>query len=198
MKKQYRHMMERVTLGEDKKEEIMNELKETRPVRRFARPLRTALIAACACLALVGTAFAAEAVQTARFNAAVAYLTSLGIQAEDLSDYSRQEVIHAYECMDAGKGSELVDSILPSNLLPARPSEPADVTSDQIRQLTPTMTLEEVTSLLGDTVDVGSGLCILLYRVDGAYTLTIPFAGLDAQLGVSGETLLEALQPIAE
>ncbi len=153
------------------------------------------VIAACFCFVMVGTVFAVEAVQTARFNAAVTYLTSLGINAEDLSDYSRQEVINAYKCYDAGEGSELVDSLLPSHV---SPTEPTDVTSDEIRQLIPTMTMEDVTTLLGDTVDIGAGLYILLYRVDGIYTLQIPFAGLDAQLGVTGETLLEALQPITE
>ncbi len=59
MREQYRHMMERVTLDEDKKEEIMNQLREAKPARRFPRPLRTALIAACACLLLMGSAFAA-------------------------------------------------------------------------------------------------------------------------------------------
>lgn len=153
------------------------------------------VIAACFCFVMVGTAFAVEAVQTARFNAAVTYLTALGINAEDLSDYSRQEVINAYKCYDAGEESELVDSLLPSS---ASPTEPTDVTSDEIRQLTPTMTMKDVTTLLGDTIDIGSGQYILLYRVDDAYTLSIPFAGMDDQLGVYGETFLEALQPITE
>ena len=56
--------------------------------------------------------------------------------------------------------------------------------------------LKDVIELLGDTQDVGSGLLILCYRVDGAYTLNIPFATLNAQLGVTGEQLLQAKQPI--
>ena len=62
--------------------------------------------------------------------------------------------------------------------------------------LTPTMTATDVIELLGDTQDVGSGLFILCYRVDGAYTLNIPFATLNAQLGVTGEQLLQAKQPM--
>ena len=58
------------------------------------------------------------------------------------------------------------------------------------------MTLHDVVEVLGSTVDVGSGICILVYEVDGQYTLSIPFAGLDAQLGVYGEDLLKALQPM--
>lgn len=60
MKERYRHMMERVTLDDEKKKEIMNEMYEKKPARRVARPLRTALIAACACVLLMGTALAAS------------------------------------------------------------------------------------------------------------------------------------------
>ena len=59
-------------------------------------------------------------------------------------------------------------------------------------QLTPTMTREDVLSLLGDTQDVGSGIYIYLYEVDQQYLLRIPFASDDAQLGVTGEDLLKA------
>ena len=45
-------------------------------------------------------------------------------------------------------------------------------------------------------MDIGSSIYISICEVDSEYTLTIPFAGDDAQLGVTGETLLEALQPI--
>ena len=86
-------------------------------------------------------------------------------------------------------------------LLPEDGEEPADapaqVTSGQIRALTPAMTREEVLSLLGETQDLGSGIYVYVYEVDGAYLLRIPFAGDDAQLGVSGEDLLKALAPIA-
>ena len=71
------------------------------------------------------------------------------------------------------------------------------VTSEQIKELTPTMTREDVLSLLGDTQDVGSGIYIYLYEVDQQYLLRIPFASDEAQLGVAGEDLLKALVPIS-
>ena len=60
------------------------------------------------------------------------------------------------------------------------------------------MTREEVLSLLGNTQDIGSGIYIYVYEVDGEYLLRIPFASDDAQLGVTGEDLLKALTPISE
>lgn len=72
------------------------------------------------------------------------------------------------------------------------------MTSDQVRALTPAMTREEVLSLLGDTQDLGSGIYVYVYEVDQQYLLRIPFAGDDAQLGVTGEDLLRALTPISE
>lgn len=162
------------------------------------RILRTTAIAAVLTIALIVPA-AAYVIETVRYNAAVGYLTSLGIDVKDLSDYSRQEVIEAYKVYDspAGETNDLLEKLMPENTPSSvRPTEPADVTSEQILELTPTMTSQDVIDLLGDTQDVGFGFLILCYRVDSEYILNIPFAGLDAQLGVYGEDLLKALQPI--
>lgn len=154
------------------------------------------LAAACVCLVLVLplTAFAIDAVQ---YNAAVDYLTSLGIQAEDLSDYSRKEIKEAAKTIDAGESNSLSEEIL--ELLPDS-EEPVDtptqVTSEQIKKLTPTMTREDVIALLGNTQDIGSGMYVYIYEVDRQYLLHIPFSGDDAQLGVTGEELLKALTMI--
>lgn len=51
-----------------------------------------------ACQAIPLTAFALEIYH---YNAAVDYLTSLGIDAKDLSDYSRRGVIEAVEVIGA-------------------------------------------------------------------------------------------------
>ena len=94
--------------------------------------------------------------------------------------------------MDAGESSLLTEEIL--NLLPdsGEPIQrPTQVTSEQVRELTPTMTREEVLSFLGDTQDIGSGI----YKVDGEALLRIPFASDEAQLGVTGEELLKTLSP---
>ena len=152
------------------------------------------------------TAYAFE--MDRRYNAAVAYLHSIGVEAEDLSDYSRAEIRRAAEwcrTVEAGR-----DAAVPQGAGPlwekaadaletsAGPDAPRAVSSESIRTLTPTMTYREVVDRLGETVDVGSGIYVLVYEVDGAYTLTIPFAGDDAQLGVTGEALLEALRPVED
>lgn len=77
--------------------------------------------------------------------------------------------------MDAGESSLLTEEIL--NLLPdsGEPIQrPTQVTSEQVRELTPTMTREEVLSFLGDTQDIGSGIYIYIYKVDGRSTAADP------------------------
>ena len=153
------------------------------------------LAAACACLVLILplTAFAIDMIQ---YNAAVDHLTSLGIRAEDLSDYSRKEIKEAAKTIDAGESDPLSEEIL--KLLPDSEETidtPTQVTSEQIKELTPTMTREDVLALLGNTQDIGSGMYVYLYEVDQQYLLRIPFAGDEAQLGVTGEDLLKALTP---
>ena len=152
------------------------------------------LAAACACLVLVLplTAFAIDIIQ---YNAAVDYLTSLGIQAEDLSDYSRKKIKEAAKTIDAGESNSLSEEIL--KLLPDGEETidtPTQVTSEQVKELTPTMTREDVLALLGNTQDIGSGMYVYIYEVDQQYLLRIPFAGDEAQLGVTGEDLLKALE----
>ena len=61
MEQRYRHMMEQVNMDEDFEAGLLERIQEGRPKRR-PRPLRTALIAACVCVAVVGTAVAAEVV----------------------------------------------------------------------------------------------------------------------------------------
>ena len=91
--------------------------------------------------------------------------------------------------------TEEILNLIPENKEPL--DTPTQVTSEQIRELTPTMTREEVLSFLGDTQDIGSGIYVYVYEVDGEYLLHIPFASDGAQLGVTGEDLLKALTPIS-
>lgn len=151
-----------------------------------------AIAAACFILIFSITVYAKS---VAPYNAAVGYLKALGIDAEDLSDYSRKEIKEAVEVFKTGGSNALTEKILKLKLKNEVKStdEPTKVTSEQIRLLTPTMTRAEVLEVLGDTADIGSGIYIYVYEVDGQYTLTIPFTSYDAQLGVYGETLLEAL-----
>ena len=157
--------------------------------------IKWGVIAACLCLIVPLTAFAIDTIQ---YNAAVDYLNSLGIPVEDLGDYSHKEIKEAVKTIDAGESSPLTEEIL--NLLPGNEEQidvPTQVTSEQIRELEPAMTREEVLSLLGNTQDIGSGIYIYVYEVDGEYLLHIPFASDGAQLGVTGEDLLKALTPIS-
>ncbi len=72
----------------------------------------------------------------------------------------------------------------------------AQVTSEQLLKLTPSMTYKDIIEILGNTVDVGSGIYILKYEVDGKYIIEISLQGDDAKLGVTGNKLLENKQPI--
>lgn len=169
-------------------------------VRRKRPRMKWVVLAACIPLIFGVAAFASE---TVRYNAAVGYLTSLGIPVEDLSDYSRKEIkeaakiIAAKETLAVGDSNALVDEYYKTTATNKDlMNTPAKVTSDQIRELKPTMTRSEVLALLGDTLDVGSGFYIYVYEVDEDYLLRIPFAGDDGQLGVKGTDLLKALEPI--
>ena len=169
---------------------------EARVYQKAKKPIwvKWGAIVACLCLMIPLTAFAIDIIQ---YNAAGDYLNSLGIVVEDLSDYSHKEIKEAVKTIDAGESSPLTEEIL--SLIPEN-KEPLDiptqVTSEQIKKLTPTMTRKDVLSLLGDTQDIGSGIYIYLYEVDQQYLLRIPFASDEAQLGVTGEDLLKALVPI--
>ena len=170
---------------------------EARVYQKAKKPIwvKWGAIVACLCLMIPLTAFAIDIIQ---YNAAVDYLNSLGIVVEDLSDYSHKEIKEAVKTIDAGESSPLTEEILsliPENKEPL--DTPTQVTSEQIKKLTPTMTRKDVLSLLGDTQDIGSGIYIYLYEVDQQYLLRIPFASDEAQLGVTGEDLLKALVSIS-
>ena len=170
---------------------------EARVYQKAKKPIwvKWGAIVACLCLMIPLTAFAIDIIQ---YNAAVDYLNSLGIVVEDLSDYSHKEIKEAVKTIDAGESSTLTEEILsliPENKEPL--DTPTQVTSEQIKKLTPTMTRKDVLSLLGDTQDIGSGIYIYLYEVDQQYLLRISFASDEAQLGVTGEDLLKALVPIS-
>lgn len=68
MKARYRHMMEQVDLGKETKAAMLETILASKQPRRAARPLRTALTAACVCVLLVGTALAAQAIWGVRLE----------------------------------------------------------------------------------------------------------------------------------
>ena len=59
MKERYRSMMEQATLSDGARSSFERKLDSTRPAKKSARVLRTAVIAACACVVLIGGTFAA-------------------------------------------------------------------------------------------------------------------------------------------
>ena len=65
MKERYRNMMEQMSLSEQAKAAFEQKLETVRPMKKRTRVLRVALIAACACLVLIGGAFAAEFISNA-------------------------------------------------------------------------------------------------------------------------------------
>ena len=58
MKERYRNMMEQITLSEDSRSVIEQELSKNSRTRKFG-PLRMGLVAACVCIVLMGGVFAA-------------------------------------------------------------------------------------------------------------------------------------------
>ena len=119
-------------------------------------------------------------------------LLPAGVLAVDAVEYNA-EIKQAAKTLDAGESSGLADEIL--GLAPdggEGHEEPAEVTSEQIMELKPEMSREDVLSMLGETQDIGSGIYVYVYEVDGEFLLHIPFAGDEARLGVTGEDLLKA------
>lgn len=68
MKASYRHMMEQVSMDKETKAAMLETIMETKRPRRAIRPMRTALIAACVCVMLVGTALAAQVIWGVRLE----------------------------------------------------------------------------------------------------------------------------------
>lgn len=171
--------------------EIMNEKKEQRKVfylKRFAQ----ATFAICLTLLISYTVYAMQVAK--KYNAAVGYLQSLGIEVEDLSNYSKKEIIGAANDYKFGIDNEILDNLIEGSNKQLKTL--ISVTSEDIEKLQPNMTYNDVIELLGDTIDVGSGFYILNYKVDDKYILSIPFTTSDSELGVYGKDLLKALKPI--
>ena len=167
---------------------------KTRPIKRRFSIIRVAVAAAL--ILAMAVPLAAFGVETFQYNAAVTYLNSLGIETEDLSDYSHREVIETVKTYEAGESNSLIESLFQKKDEIPVTDKMAQVTSEQISKLTPTMTYKDIIKLLGETVDVGSGIYILQYNVDDEYVIEISFADDNAQLGVTGNKLLEAKKPI--
>ena len=72
------------------------------------------------------------------------------------------------------------------------------ITSDQIRAIKAGTTFRDIISALGSTKDIGSGLHVLQYAVDGDKILYLSFAREDDPSPLSGEDMLKNLVPAAQ
>ena len=95
MKERYRSMMEQATLSDGARSAFERKLDSTRPVKKGTRVLRAALIAACACVVLIGGAFAAEYVRGVWLGEATA--------GEDYSSYQVQAEFGQWKLDDMGR-----------------------------------------------------------------------------------------------
>lgn len=68
MKANYRHMMEQVDMSEETKAAMLEAILGNKQPRNAGRPMRLAVIAACMCAMLVGTALAAQAIWGVRLE----------------------------------------------------------------------------------------------------------------------------------
>ena len=66
------------------------------------------------------------------YNAAVGYLNSLGISVEDLSDYSKSEIIKTVDAYQNYGDSEIVNNLLKNEEII---SSPINITSEQVKKL---------------------------------------------------------------
>ena len=195
------------------KEMIQQRVINTHRVERSVRMKPKKFVAVvCACCLLLGIGVTAYALEIREYNVAVAYLKDLGI---GIDGYSRKEIKLVYHDINSGEfvkeltvtmleetarnsgigtpgknAKELLNDINTSE----QGAKIVKITSEQVKQVTADMKYDDIVALLGETVDIGSGIYILQYEVDGEYTLDISFISHDTPCGYSGDELLSRLQ----
>lgn len=80
-------------------------------------------------------------------------------------------------------------STLPSDL----PKTPTIVSAYDVSKITPDMTYMDIAKILGYTQDIGSGVYLFVYVIEGYNRFTISAPGLDCPLNLSGEKILSGL-----
>lgn len=91
MKSSYRHMMGQIALDEQARGRIAARLETAaKAPRRHVRPLRAVLLAACVCLALAGSVFAAQTFFGVEFWGANANRSSYKVSAGGLTSFTRE------------------------------------------------------------------------------------------------------------
>lgn len=151
------------------------------------------------------------AVDSYEYNKAESFLNKIGI---DLSELSRSDTKKIYKDIKSdsfeyettvdvlneraqeigiesisASGREIYDSIVEYYSL----HYTAEITSEQIKNIKAGMTYNKIIEYLGPTKDIGSGLHVLLYAVDGDKVLYLSYADENDICNQSGEQLIKTL-----
>jgi cell division protein FtsB len=198
---------------EDIRARVLNsEITETKK-RKDVPVMRKKILITAVTLILIciGTFSAYIAVDAYEYNQAESFLSGMGINANELR---RSEAIEVYKDMK----SEAFSLPTTINVLKEKAEEigikdlPADgkaiyeainkynsltytakITSDQIKAIKAGTSYKDIISQLGVTKDVGSGMHVLQYAVDGDKIFYLSFADENDICAKSGEELLSTL-----
>lgn len=182
--------------------------------RRVCISMNKRLVATFSIIAVLstGSVSAYASVDAYQYNQASEFLVDLGIETDTLSRSATKKVYKdiqsdtfEYETTldvlnsraeELGienipkSGKELYDAIVNYHGLVST----GNITSEQIKSIKSELTYKEIIKFLGDTKDVGSGLHVLQYSVDGDKILYLSFADENDICTKSGEELLETLE----
>lgn len=188
-----------------------SEQQDVQKRKEFMMRKRIIVTAAVFFVMCIGTFSAYMAVDAYEYSQAESFLSGIGINASELP---RSEVKEVYKdiksesfslpatlniLMDKAEeigiknlpndGKAIYDALVAYNSL----TYTAKITSDQIRAIKAGMTYKEIIEQLGVTKDIGSGLHVLQYAVDGDKILYLSFANENDVCTKSGEELLQTL-----
>jgi len=151
-------------------------------------------------------------VNTIEYNKADSFLGEIGIQASNLSKSEAKKVYNdiksdSFECETtkavlSARANEVGIENVPSNAKEIYQEivnynglvYTAKITSSQISAIKTGLSYKEIIEILGNTKDVGSGLHVLLYAVDGDKILYLNFGNENDICNLSGDELLKTLK----
>lgn len=175
--------------------------------------MKKKIAAAAAAFVLIATMSltAYAAVDAYEYNQAEGFLGGLGIQANELSRSDAKKVYKDIKSDDfsypvtidvlTARAMEIGIEVIPAdakalyNELIEFNSHvyTAQISSDGVRMIKSGMSYREITEILGSTKDIGSGMYVLQYVVDGDKILYLSFGSIDDICTMSGDELLESL-----
>ena len=172
---------------------------------------RLAVIIAVIAVLCVGPISAYAAIDSYEYNQAESFLNKIGINLNELSrsdakriykdiksdsfEYETTVDVLNERAQEIGIGSasadgrEIYDSIVEYYSL----HYTAKITSEQIKNIKAGMTYNKIIEYLGPTKDIGSGLHVLLYAVDGDKVFYLSYADGKDVCSQSGAQLLKTL-----